>query len=272
MRSLLFIPGDNPSMLQNAFVFDSDYVIIDLEDAVSIDNKDAARNLVREYLTICDDLSKVVVRINGFDTSFYQADLAMLKDFEIYAVMVPKVDILVMEKYEQEYDFNVIAIVESCIAVTQIEKIVQNEKIIGVLLGAEDLASDLEVSRTVDSVEILLPRQLLAYYCKAYKKIAIDTPCTNTNDIDIIEADTKKAKSIGLKAKACIHPNQVHIINDVFTISKEDIVWAKRVMQVASENVGKGAFSLDGKMIDEPIIKRAKNYLHQAEVLKLEVE
>ncbi len=263
MRSFLFVPGDNPSMLQNAFVFESDAVIIDLEDAVSIDNKDAARVLVREYLKICKNLDKVIVRINGLDTKFYEADLQMLSEFDIYAVMVPKITVDVLESFNNKYDFKVIPIVESCLAVTQINELVKYQNIVGILLGGEDLSSDLEVSRSKDSIELLLPRQQLAYYCKAYNVLAIDTPCTNANDYEVVYEDAAFAKKIGLKAKACIHPNQVPIVNKVFSVSAEEVLWARRVLQAVSENQGRGAFSLDGAMVDEPIINRAKRFIEQ---------
>lgn len=263
MRSLLFVPGDNPSMLQNSFVFESDLVIIDLEDAVTIENKDAARILVKEYLSICKELSKVVVRINGFDTDFYKEDLEMLESFDIFAVMVPKITVEVMEEFNSNYNFKVIPIVEKCFGVTQISEIVKFKNIVAILLGAEDLTSDLGVSRNEDSIEILYPRMQLAYYCRAYNIIAIDTPCTNTTSSKIVTEDAQYAKRLGLKAKACIHPNQVPFVNDVFSVSASEVHWAKRVLKAVESNGTKGAFSLDGQMIDEPVIKRAKSFIEQ---------
>ncbi len=264
MKSLLFVPGDNPSMLQNAFVFESDKVIIDLEDAVSVENKDSARILVKQYLRICKNLEDVIVRINGLDTPYYIEDMKMLEEFEIHAVMVPKINVEVIEEFNSKYNYRILPIVESCMAVVQIPELVKYENIIGLLLGAEDLASDLEVSRSIDSLEILYPRQQLAYYCKAYNKIAVDTPTTSTTLMNVIENDALKAKQLGLKAKACIHPNQVPVVNSVFMVSEEEIIWAKRVLMAVEKNKGKGAFSLDSKMIDEPIIKRAKRFLSEA--------
>ncbi len=264
MKSLLFVPGDNPSMLQNAFVFESDKIIIDLEDAVSIENKDSARILVKQYLRTCKRLSDVVVRINGLDTQFYMEDMKMLEEFDIFAVMVPKITIEVMNQFNSLYNYKVLPIVESCIAVTQIPELVKFDNVVGLLLGAEDLSSDLEVARTPDSYEILYPRQQLAYYCKAYNKVAVDTPTTNATLMNVVEEDAKFAKMLGMKAKACIHPNQVSVVNTVFRVSEEEVLWAKRVISAMNNNVGKGAFSLDGKMIDEPIIKRAKRFLDEA--------
>lgn len=264
MKSLLFVPGDNPSMLQNAFVFESDKIIIDLEDAVSVDNKDAARILVKQYLRICDKLEDVIIRINGLDTSYYIEDMEMIEEFDIFAIMVPKVTVDVMEEFNSKYNYKVIPIIECCMAVTQISEIVKYDNIVGILLGAEDLSSDLEVARSSSSIEILYPRAQLAYYCKAYNKIAIDTPSTNATLMSVVEEDAKFAKSLGLKAKACIHPNQVAVVNEVFCVSEEEVLWAKRVLAAVEMNKGKGAFSLDGKMIDEPIIRRAKRFLNEA--------
>ncbi len=270
MRTLLFVPGDNPSMLQNSPVFESDLIIIDLEDAVSIDNKDAARNLVKEFLNICNYKDRIVVRINSLDSEYYHKDLEMLSDFDIFAIMLPKATESVITEFNKLYTSKLIPIVESCIAVTEIEKLVKFNNVCAILLGAEDLACDLEVERSEDSIEILYPRQLLSYYCKAYNKIAIDTPCTNASNMEVVRRDAKFAKKIGLKAKACIHPNQVPIINEVFSVTKKEFVEALRVLKAVEMNKGKGAFSLDGKMVDEPIIKRARRHVEQGLLLGME--
>ncbi len=270
MRSLLFVPGDNPSMLQNSDVFESDYIIIDLEDAVSTSNKDSARILVQEFLKICEFKDKIIVRINSLDTEYYQDDLKMLSCFDIYAIMLPKVDVETLNHFNSHYDFKLICIVESCMAVTQISELVKFENVVGLLLGAEDLASDLEVTRSANSVEILLPRQLLSYYCKAYNKIAIDTPCTDASNMDTVFEDATFAKQLGLRGKACIHPNQIPIVNKVFSVSDAEFRWALRVLKACEQKQGKGAFSLDGKMIDEPIIKRAKRFVKNAKFQGME--
>ncbi len=265
MRSFLFVPGNNPSMLQNSFVFESDMIIIDLEDAVSIDEKDSARNLVNTYLNTNVDLSKIIVRVNGMDTSFFSDDMDMLSNHKIAGVMLPKVNVEVLNNFTKAYSSDLYPIVESCEAVLQIPEIVKNLLVKGVLLGAEDLSSDLEVQRTKNSMEILYPRQVLAYSAKAYGKLAIDTPNTSTNDEKLLIEDCKFAKSIGFKAKSCIHPNQVHIVNKVFSVTQQEYLWGLRVLKTTEANVGKGAFSLDGQMIDEPVIQRAKRIVKEGE-------
>ncbi len=260
MKSLLFVPGNNPSMLQNGFVFESDYIIIDLEDAVTVNEKDSARFLVEQFLLICDKLDKIIVRVNGVDTPFFELDMQMLQKFSIAGIMLPKIDLNVLAKFTSRFEQDLYPIIESCLAVIEMPEIIKHEQIKGVLLGAEDLTSDLEVSRTRNSMEILYPRQLLAYSAKAYGKIAIDTPTTAVNDDQYLREDCEFAKCLGFKAKACIHPNQVHIVNDVFALSLDEFLWAKRVLEAVKQNQSKGAFSLDGAMIDEPIIKKAQRF------------
>ena len=278
-RSLLFMPGNNPAMLQNSDVFDADAVIYDLEDAVSPTEKDSARNLVSAFLSARKKPfpMEIVVRINGLDTDYYLADLKAVVSDKIDTIMLPKATV----KYLKELDeilaeiekekglskkIGVIPIIELSVSVLEIDEIVKMPRVNGVLLGAEDLTSDLEVSRTKKGDEILYPRQKLAYACSAYKIDSIDTPFTDVADEEGLEKDCRFVCGIGLTSKAAIHPNQVGVINSIFVPSQDKIKWALRVEE-ASKNAlekGLGVFSLDGKMVDKPVMERAKKILLKA--------
>lgn len=273
-RSLLFIPGNNPGMLQTAEVFDADSIIIDLEDAISLFDKDSARNLTKSFLETFPIQKEVIIRVNSLDSEYFVKDLEEIVNDYIDTIMLPKampndlkeLDIF-LTKIEKEKKLNkeikVIALVELAASVLKIEEIVKMPRVNGVLLGAEDLASDMEVLRTNDSIEILYPRAKVALACIAAKIEAIDTPFTNTIDIDGLLKDSYLAKSLGFKAKACIHPNQVSYINNVFSPTNDQIEYALRVLEGAKNNT-KGAFSIDGKMIDKPIIERALKIINRA--------
>ena len=166
---------------------------------------------------------------------------------------------------------NIIPIIETCEAVNQINEIVKINRVNGLLLGGEDLTNDLEVSRTIDGWEIFYPRTKIAYACKARGIDAIDTPYINTLDEEGLILDTKKAKSLGLNAKCAIHPNQVSVINEILSPSIEEIEYASRVMIAVEKSNDKGVFSLDGKMIDKPIINKAKKVLEKAKKFGLKV-
>ena len=280
-RSMLFIPGNNPAMLQNADCFESDAVIIDLEDAVHVNEKDNARNLVHYYLESLTDVPmEIVIRINAPDTPYYEDDLKAVVSDKIDAVMLPK------------------AGPRSCFLIDQVLTIIENEKKcrksalcrlskqpccyadgrnrqdarVSASFGAEDLSVDMEVERTKTGTEIWYPRAKLAYTCKAYKIDAIDTPFTDTTDYAGLKEDALKAKALGLNAKAAIHPNQIDIINQVFSPSEKQIIWAKRVLKATEEAQAKnlGVFSLDGKMVDKPIIDRAQKIIKMAQKYHLE--
>lgn len=273
-RSLLFIPANTPGMLQSANIFATDSVIFDLEDAVSVDQKDAARSLLKNFLNTFTLEKEVIVRINSIDTKYFIEDIKEIVSDKIDAVMLPKanvdsilklVEFLKTEELVKKMTKKIliIPIIEEALSVLQVEEIVKLDRVNGLLLGAEDLTNNLEIERTKQGDEILYPRYKIAYACKAYNIDAIDTPFTDVNDMDGLKADCLKAKAIGLTAKAAIHPNQIEIINESFSPTKQQIDYAKKVILAAS-NTTEGVFSLDGKMVDKPIIERSKKILEKA--------
>jgi citrate lyase subunit beta/citryl-CoA lyase len=279
-RSLLFIPGNNPSMLQNADVFLADAIIIDLEDAISIKEKDNARNLVHNYLTTSSVLPKqIVLRVNSIDTVWFKKDLDLLKTNKINYLLIPKVDSKTMIEVNEYLDafllnnnldeIKIIALVETARGVTEIDKFAENKRLCAILLGAEDLTNDLEIKRTETNQEIFYARSKVIYACAANKLIAIDTPFTNINDLLGLEKDSDFSNSLGMKARACIHPNQLETVNRIYSPSNEEINWALEVFKAHQANPNVGAFQLKGKMIDKPIIERAKKIIEKAKLFNL---
>lgn len=279
-RSCLFIPSSNPGMLQSADVYNFDAVIFDLEDAVILSEKESARELLKNFLSVVDLKSKeVMVRINGLDNDFAVADLEGIVSDEIDTIMLPKArvsDIVYLDKLLTQIEktkkmkkiINIVPIIELAISLIEVEKIAEHKRVDGILLGAEDLTSDMEVARTEEGGEITYPRARLAMACKAYKIDAIDTPYTNVNNLSGLKEDALKAKGVGFNAKACIHPNQIEIINAVFSPTKQEILRAEKIVAVYQKEK-KGAFSLDGKMIDKPIIERSMKILAKAKKFDL---
>ena len=267
-RSLLFIPGNNPGMLQSCDIFESDAVIFDLEDAVSGTEKDSARFLVANYLKTYSPELEVVVRINGFDTPFYQEDLN--------TIMLPNVrvsDLITLTKLikNSNRDIKIIPIIEQAISLIEVEEIARFELVDGILLGAEDYTKDLEVVRTKEGNEIFYARNRIITACKAYKIDAIDTPFTDTNDKEGLYKDANHSKRLGMNAKSAIHPNQIEVINEVYLPTEKEIIWAQRVMKAKEEAFAKGlgVFSLDGKMVDKPVIENAEKVILKAKKYKV---
>lgn len=276
-RSLLFIPGNNPSMIQNCDVFESDTVIFDLEDSVAVEQKDAARNLVGSYLnSFKPNVKEVMIRINGMDTVHYTSDVEAAVKSGADSIMLPKASsaglkdldelLTQLEKKHKTKKIRVVPIIELASSLVEAYEIAKSPRVDGVLLGAEDFTRDMEVQRTSGGEEIFYARSKIAVSCRAAGVEAIDTPFTSTADDEGLKADCRKAKSLGMNAKACIHPNQVNIVNRGFAPSPSEIEFAQRVLLAVEDaaNEGKGAFSLDGKMIDKPILERAKTTLRKA--------
>lgn len=274
-RSLLFIPANSPAMLQNADIFGADALIFDLEDAIHPLEKDAARDLLTHYLDRFKLIDmELIVRINDKSTPYHVDDLKRMVLLPIHTMMLPKaryedlveLDTLLnkLEKQaKRDKPLMIIPIIERAISLFEIDKIASHHRVTGLLLGGEDLATDLEVERSQVGTEILLARQMVIYAAKAYQKEAIDTPYTDVSDQEGLIHDSTFAKSLGMTAKACIHPIQIDTIHDIFSPSEKQIAYAKRVLQAEKEanDKGIGVFSVDGKMIDKPIIERAKQVL-----------
>jgi len=244
LRSLLFVPGNNPSMLQNADVFGADAVIFDLEDSVHVFEKDNARNLVRNYLERYPALpTKILIRINAIDSPFFEADLLTIVSDKI----------------------------EKATSVLEAQEIATLERVEGLMFGAEDYCSEMGIKRTDAGTELIYPRSHIAICCKAANIDSIDTPFVDVMDEEGLEKDCMMSFNLGFNGKAAIHPRQVQIINQHFSPAKEQIDWALKVLEAKKEadKKGLGVFSLDGKMIDKPIIERALKIRQMAERFNL---
>ncbi|MGL4998443.1 MAG: HpcH/HpaI aldolase/citrate lyase family protein [Cetobacterium sp.] len=284
-RTMLFMPGNNPGMLQTADVFGADSVIFDLEDAVALTEKDAARMLIKEAMkTIEYGDTELVVRINPLSTPFAMNDIDVIARLKPNAILLPKAtpeDMLVLEKELERIEkeegieigtIKIHALVETAYGVeTASETIRVSNRIEAVLLGGEDLAADLGVKRTKGSDELFYARTKLINICKAFKIDIIDTPFTDTNDYEGLEIDSKKAKMLGFTGKLAINPRQIDKIHEVYSPTKQEINYAQRVMieKEEAEKNGLGVFSLDGKMVDLPVINRAFKILEVAEIIGL---
>lgn len=285
-RTMLFMPGNNPGMVQNAGILGADSIILDLEDAVSLSEKDSARILVRNAIKSLNFYdSEVVVRINPLSTEYSEADIREIACVKPDAFLVAKateediirVDELLCE-VEKRMDFEpgcikLIPLIETAYSLENVSNIIKaSNRNIAILLGAEDLTADLGIKRTKLGEEIFYARAKVAAICKALKVDAIDTPFTDLNDMDGFIKDIEKAKSIGMTGKAAINPRQIDTIHAVFAPTDEEIIYAKRVMEAmeAAKEDGKGVFSLDGKMVDAPIIARAGTILSKAKLMGLD--
>jgi citrate lyase subunit beta/citryl-CoA lyase len=256
-------------MLQNLDVFEADAVIIDFEDSVVDYDKDAARILVSNFLNKYDfSNTEIFIRINDALSSNFLEDVKATKDLPIKGYVLPKALPSHVEELSKLTNKKIIPIIESPMGVLRMEEIAMQKNIEGILLGAEDLTKELNIKRTLQGTEILYTRSKLVLVCNAYNINSIDTPWVDKDNQEGLLEDTLNATNLGFTSKSSIHPNHVDVINTAFTPNELEILEAKRIVKKASETT-KGAFSLDGKMVDLPIIEKAKKTLEKAKKYNL---
>ena len=285
-RSMLFLPGNNPNMLINGNCLGADAVIFDLEDAVSPDEKDAARILVRNTMRYMDFRGcEIIVRINSIDTPYWQKDLDAILPYAPGLILLPKTgsaaDVLAADRYMTQVEeklgmatgtVGLMPLIETALGVENAFAIASaTNRVQALFLGAEDLTADLQCKRTKEGREIEYARTRLVMAARAAGVDVYETPFTDVNDDEGIEADANLAKSLGFSGKASISPRHVDVINRVFSPTMAEIEYAYEVMEVIAlaKQQGKGAISLRGKMIDAPIVMRAQRTIAMAEALGL---
>ncbi len=269
-KSYLFISGNKPANIQNADIFDADAVIFDVEDAVAPDEKDAARQLIRHYLSdLYPKDINVYVRINGVDSVWFDVDFASLDKAAINGIILPKATDASISACEQKLnktkkDWDVIALIESPRGLTEATTIAARPVVKALMFGAEDYSLAMNIDRQFADMALNHARNTVALSAKAYGKEAIDTPYPDMRDQTCFEEETKTARKMGFTGKACIHPAHVPFINKTFFPTDDELVWAEKIITAAEKHPNEGVFALDGKMIDEPIIAHAKAILAEA--------
>ncbi len=282
LRTLSFLPGNTPNMLINGDVLGADAVILDLEDAVSPTEKDSARILVRNILRdLRNEHQQYVVRINSTDTEFWKDDLKTILPVKPDYILPTKIDNAAMIKEivdyisELEIELNLekdsvklIPLIETALGVENAFEIANfGSRIAGIALGAEDLTADLRCKRTKGGEEIFYARTRLVCAARAARVDVFDTPFTDVDDMEGLIIDIQKSKDLGFTGKLVISPRHIDDVNELFSPTLEEIEYAKEVLEVirAAKEQGKGVVSFRGKMIDAPIVERAKQVCLAAE-------
>jgi citrate lyase subunit beta / citryl-CoA lyase len=282
-RSLLYVPGNMPSMLQNIAVFPCDAVIIDLEDAVPPTEKDAARLLVRLFLENWKDRNKeVLVRINPLDTRWGSDDLREVLPARPDGVRLPKADRpstverldTVLTEYEEELGleigrFTILPSIESAQGVINAQKTARSSpRIVALGFSAEDYTASMEIERTKHGEELFGARSQVVWAAKAAGVQAIDTIFTDVKDMEGLRRETELVKGLGFTGKSLINPRQIEIVHEVFAPRQEEIDYALQVVDAIrrAREMGTGVISLGGKMVDAPVVRRAIRVLRTAYV------
>ena len=259
--ALLFCPADRPDRYAKALAA-ADAVIIDLEDGVGADNKDAARAaLVATDL----DPARVIVRVNAIGTPEHAADITALRGTGYRLIMLPKAETRA-QLDGLGGDWQVVALCETPLGIINAAEIAAAPNVIAVMWGAEDLIASLggRTSRLPDGryrSVALHARSAVLLAASAHGRPAIDSVYVNIPDLDGLAAESEDAAASGFTLKACIHPSQVAVVHQAFRADETQVAWARRVLAAARDAGDKGAIKVDGQMIDAPLIRQAEAIL-----------
>ncbi len=284
LRTLLFVPGNRPKMVEKAKGVDADALIFDLEDAVPPAEKPTARRMVREAIDSGGySRYKLFVRVNALTTNLLPEDLDAIVCPNLYGIVLPKteykegvdeVHLMLLEREQRlglpEGQVKILPIIETVRGALNISQVAGcNDRLVGLTFGAEDFATDLGVERSREGTEGRYPLTMVALYARLTEVTAVDSVFSDVNDDEGLEQNAKLAKQLGFKGKFLIHPRQIEIVNRVFTPSEKEIEWAKRVVAAYddAEARGEASVAVDGKMVDIPIAERARTLLKLAEAI-----
>ena len=273
-RSLLFVPGNQPRMIEKAVGFRPDAFIPDLEDSVADAYKSQARETVRDKMAVLAETGvPVIPRVNARDTGLAEEDLDSVVCPEIRGISIGKVhtaDDVVwlsaeLSRLEGERGMTVGKLelmlwIESALGIVNCYEICRaSERISAIAFGAEDYTHDMAIERLEGDRNVEFARNTMCVAARAAGVLALDTPYFHFRDKDGLVENAQASKYIGFKGKFAIHPAQVDLINRVFSPSEAEIDLARRVVSAYedAERQGRGSTSLDGKVIDVPVYKRA---------------
>ena len=280
-RSMLFVPGSNAAMISNTFIYKPDAIMFDLEDAVALKEKDSARILVAHALQhpLYQEI-ETVVRVNPLDSEFGLADLNAVVRAGVDVVRMPKTetaqDVIDMDREIIEIEkacgrevgsTKMLAAIESPLGITQANQIATaSNRLIGIALGAEDYVRNLKTERSPEGIELLFARCSILQAARAAGIQAFDTVYSNANNEEGFLAEAALIKQLGFDGKSLINPRQIELLHNLFAPTQKDVDQARRIIDAAeeAERNGLGVVSLNGKMIDAPIIDRAKLVLERA--------
>ena len=271
-------------MLEKALGLGPDAYVPDLEDSVPEAEKDNARNTVASYLPRLASAGPLVIpRVNPIDTGLLEEDLAAVVGPNIFGLSVGKVrdagDVervsQLVEAQERKVGLQVgrlrlVIWIEIAVAVVHAYEICSaSPRVLAVAFGAEDFTNDMGIERTEDDSEVTYPRRVVCVAARAAGVLALDTPYVGFRDPEGLRRDSQLARRYGFRGKFAIHPSQIDIINESFAPTSEEIEAARRVVAAfeEAERSGRGATSLDGKLIDVPVVKRARGLLELAEAV-----
>jgi len=274
------MPGDNWKMITKSVTLGVDSICMDMEDGTAVNKKAEARATIAKALQELDfGKSEKLARINSVGSGWEKDDIEAVLPFHLDGIVIPKVESFeqvewaskIIEDAELRHGWKVNSIriligVETAKGILNLKEIAVHPRLDAIIFGGEDFAASIGAVRTKDAIELLYARQAVIVACAANDLQAIDIVTIDYKDIESLRAESEFGARLGFVGKQIIHPAQVQPVQKAFTPSEEAVAYAKRIIETfeASQKEGKGAYSLDGKMIDMPLLRNAKKVLERS--------
>ena len=279
------MPGDDRRKIEKATTLGVDCICMDMEDGTAVNRKAEARAVIAQAMKDLDfGSSERCIRINSIGSGFEKDDLASALAARPDSIVVPKMETdeqvkwvsEQIESYELSNKLKLVSIrlligVETAKGILNLREIAQADKRLeAIIFGAEDYAASVGATRTKEGIEVLYARSAVIAACAANDLQAIDMVYIDFKDIEGLRVEAEAGARLGFSGKQVIHPNQVPVTQEAFTPSDSAIAYAKRVVESfeSSQKEGKGAYALDGKMIDMPLLKNAQKVLDRAKAAR----
>jgi len=285
LRSMLFVPGNNMRMINKAMTLDEDAVILDLEDAVPMLDKETARIFIRDSIEMLKSTGlDIFIRVNGLSTGLTADDIKCVIQKDLDGILLPKCESkgdvvklgdtiteLERESGLNEGDMIIIPLIETAKGVLNSFEIASaSDRVSALSFGAVDFTRELGTTPSKDGTEIFYARSHIALSAIAANVQAIDTPWVDIMDTDGLIESAKLARRLGFRGKMLIHPKQIKPINEIFTPREEEVQFAKRVVEefTQAQASGQGAISIEGTMIDIASFNQASQLLSSWEAIQ----
>ncbi len=292
-RSMLFVPATKPGPMRDAYVYKPDSVMFDLEDSVAITEKDSARilfyNMMKKFGSFYKELGiETVVRINALDTEFGIEDLEAAVRAGVEVIRIPKTDcaedVKTVEAHIERIEkaagipvgtTKIMAAIESPLgALNALEIARSSSRLIGMALGGEDYVTNLKTTRSESGIEMMTGRAMIVMAARAAGIAALDSVYSDIENEEGFIKEASMIKQMGFDGKSLIHPAQIELIHQIYTPDEALVKKSLKIIRAKEEALkeGKGVFTVDGKMIDKPIIERAEHILNLAAASGLKSE
>jgi len=279
-RALLYVPGDDWHKINKSLTLGVDCICMDMEDGAALNRKAEARATIARALQELDfGKSEKLARINAVGSGFEKDDIEAVLPHRPDGIVIPKLEALeqiqwaheIVETAELAHGWGVNSIrmlvgVETAKGILNLKEIASHPRLDGIIFGGEDFAASVGAIRTPEAIELLYARLAVVTACAAYSLQAIDIVTIDFKNPDAARTEAEFGAKLGFSGKQIIHPAQVEPVQSAFTPSDEAIAYARRLVDAfeTHQKLGAGAFALDGKMVDMPLLRNAQKVLERA--------